>query len=90
MPFKKNSIPWNKGKHHSEETKRKISKSNQGKKKSPFSEEHKKKISDIRRGKCHTEKTKTKIREALLRRKEKLGYINSPETRQKMSESRRN
>lgn len=34
----------------------------------------------------HSEDTKEKIRKARLERKRKLGYINSPETKKKMSE----
>jgi len=37
------------------------------------------------KGKIHSEKTKRKMRKAKLKRKEILGYINSPETRRKMS-----
>lgn len=33
----------------------------------------------------HTEETKRKISEAILKRKKRLGYINSPETRKKLS-----
>jgi len=38
--------------------------------------------------KPHTERTKEKIRQAHLERKERLGYINSPETRRKIGLSR--
>jgi hypothetical protein len=51
------------GKHHSEETKRKISEANKGKG-TKLSEETKHKISESRKGKKHTEETKRKIREA--------------------------
>ena len=37
-------------------------------------------------GKCHSEKTKQKIREGRFKRKRELGYINSPETREKLSQ----
>lgn len=45
MPFKKGYIPWNKGKHHSLKTRKKISKANKGTKKPPFSRLHKKRLS---------------------------------------------
>ena len=45
--------------------------------------EHAEKI----RGRKATEETKKKMREARRLRKEKLGYINSPEARKKLSES---
>ena len=46
------------GKHHSEETKRKISEANKGRN---FSEEHKKKIGTMRKGKKFTKETKNKM-----------------------------
>ena len=39
--------------------------------------------------KKHTEETKQKMRLARILRKQKLGYINSPETRKKLSDKRR-
>ena len=45
MAYKKGYIPWNKGKEHSKETKRKISEANKGKKHS-YTEETKKKIKE--------------------------------------------
>ena len=50
--------------HCSEETKRKISIANKGRKRAPFSEVHRKRISDSKkgkRGKSHSEETKRKI-----------------------------
>ena len=55
---------WNKGKHLSEETKRKISETKKGKQ---FSEEHKRKMSDNHvgmSGKHHSAETKRKMSEA--------------------------
>lgn len=40
-------------------------------------------------GKCHSEKTKKKMRKARLERKKLLGYINSPETRKRISEAQK-
>lgn len=37
------------------------------------------------KGKKHSKETKEKMRLARMKRKEKLGYLNSPETRKKMS-----
>lgn len=69
-PFHGIRYDW-KGKHHSEETKKKMSISKKGINKGiKLSEEHKQKISKAR-----------------LERKKKLGYINSPETRKKISGS---
>jgi len=64
-----------------------------GKKRPPFSEEHRHKISIAMKGnrsklgKRLTEETKRKIGETRMRRKEVLGYLNSPETRKKISNS---
>ncbi|MDR0950463.1 MAG: hypothetical protein LBM13_02315 [Candidatus Ancillula sp.] len=46
-------VPWNKGGHHSEETKQKLSLARLGKTFSPLSEEHKAKISKANKGKKH-------------------------------------
>lgn len=53
-----------KGKHLSNETKRKISLANKGKKGKPCSEETKKKLSESNKGKKLSEKTKTKMSKA--------------------------
>jgi hypothetical protein len=52
----------NKGKHHSEEWKRKISDGNKGKKRGPFSEEHRKKLSEAKKN--ISEETRKKMSEA--------------------------
>lgn len=49
----------------------------EGKRKSPMSDKH------------HREETKKKMRKACLERKRQLGYINSPETRKRMSEAQK-
>ena len=53
-----------KGKHFSEETKIKLSKSHKGKKLGPFSEEHKRNIGEANKGRHCSEETKKKISEA--------------------------
>jgi len=80
-----------KGRAKSEETKRKISKTLRGR---VLSEETRKKISKAMKGKApwttgrHLPiETRRKISEARLKRKNRLGYINSPETRRKISEA---
>jgi hypothetical protein len=67
------------GTKHSEETKKRMSKSQTGRK---WSEEHKQKFSEIHKGKIISEETKEKIRIA------HLGNKHSLETRKKMSASR--
>lgn len=65
---------------HSEETKKKISQSCKEKAKEirsrgPQTEETRKKIAQAHRGKVQSEETKTKIREAVMKKKiEKMGY----------------
>ena len=66
------------GKHHSEETKKKISES-----KKNISEETKKKISEAMKGRQFSDETKRKISEA------KKGKPKSEETKQKMSEAQK-
>lgn len=65
------------GKHHADDTKKKISESNSGRK---LSEEHKKRISDSLRGKPKTEEQKHKISEAQIGEKNhmfgKCGELN--------------
>ena len=77
------------GKHHTEETKRKISNShkgkpapNKGKKMGPHSEDWKRKVSNSLKGKPFTEEHKRKISEANMRRR------HSEETKKKMHDSR--
>ena len=76
---------------HSEETKIKMSKKHKGKKRKPFSKEHKRKLSDINfgntngkanKGKKHSEETKKKMGDR------KIGNKHSEETKKKMSLAR--
>ena len=62
------------GRTHSEETKRKMSEAHTGRKKQPFSEEHKQKISDSLKGNTR-------------RKNSKNTYKTSEETKQKLSEA---
>jgi hypothetical protein len=94
--FKKGLTPWNKGKHLSEEIRKKISESKQN-----ISEETRKKISNAHRGKhigeknpmfgkTHSEETRKKISTANLGRPSVFkGKHHSKETRKKMSEDRK-
>ena len=70
------NILHNKGKHHTEETRRKMAEVKKGKK---FSEETKKKIGEAHKGKHLSEETRKKMREA----KKNM----SEETRRKMAEA---
>jgi len=81
------------GKVHSDEHKRKVSLTLRGR---VLSEEHKKKIGLSNKGKPssmkgekHTERTKKKMSVSMLKRKEKYGYIHTPETRIKIGLSRK-
>lgn len=65
-----------------DEIREKIRKSLLGRK---LSEQHKKHISERMKGRIFSIETKDKIRQSLLKRKSILGYINTPETRKKMS-----
>lgn len=69
-----------KGKHHSEEQKRKISEANKGK---HLSEEHKRKISEARKGKHWSEEARRKMSET------RKGRLVSEETKRKISEARK-
>ena len=68
------------------------------KKRSPFSDEWKEKLGKLKRGKTYekvfgikkSKEIKKKMSLARLKRKEKLGYINSPKTRKLWSLNRRN
>lgn len=78
-----------KGKHLSEETKRRISASKKGKTLPPRSEAHKRKISESKMGKKrkpHSEETKRKISEA---KKGKTLPPKSEEHRRKLSEAKK-
>lgn len=65
-PFKKGSVPWTKGKHHSEETKQKISERNRGRK---CSAEARRKISLANKGKKRSLETRQKMSEAFKGKK---------------------
>ena len=75
------------GKHHSAETRHKISESNSGEKNPLFGKHHsaeaRKKMSESKKGKHRSEETRKKISEA------KKGKHRSAETRNKMSEARK-
>ena len=78
------------GKHHSEESKRKMSLAKKGKpahnKGVPMSEEHKKKLSDKNKGKKLSEETKQKMSEAQSGEKNAMfGKTHSEESKRKMS-----
>ena len=85
---------WNKGKHISEETRKKISESNKGK---HLSAETRKKLSEARKGKNLSEETRKKISEAKNGDKNPMfgkpawnkGKHLSAETRKKISETRK-
>ncbi len=89
--FKKGYTPWNKGRkgifHHSEETKKAIIKKQKGKHYSPETEF--KKDHTINKGRIRSKDVKKNISKGRLKRKEKLGYINSPKTRKNMSKTRK-
>lgn len=88
----KRRIPWNKGKTgiYSEETKKRMianRKSTKGIPRGPFSDEHKRKLSEARKGKKykpHSEETKRKMREAWERRR--IEHPVTEETRKKLSD----
>ena len=81
----------NKGHHHSEETKRKISEANKGK---HHSEETRRKISESQKGENHnfygkhlSEETKKKISKAMKGNQCHKGHLHSKEAKKKMSEA---
>jgi len=91
---KKKRRESNKGKKRSMETRIKMSISFKGKKKPPRSEEHKKALSRANKGQIPWHKGKTgvysketleKMSKVRLERKDRIGYLNSPETRKKSS-----
>ena len=71
----------NKGNHHSEEARKKMSEANKGRKRGPCTEETKRKISEARKVEHLSEEWKRKISETLK------GRQLSEETRNKMSEA---
>lgn len=96
---KKGSIPWNKGKQFSDESRQKMSESHLGQvawnKGKPMSEETKKKLSEAKKGKklwpngrVFSEETKEKIRQAKLGKPTGRKGISIPlEVKQKISTS---
>lgn len=74
------------GKKASKKTRQKISKALKGKMPKNFIEMQKKGWEE-NKGRKVSKETRKKLREASVRRKEKYGFINSPEARQKLSES---
>ena len=80
MSYIKGHIPWIKGKHHTEKHKQKMSLAFKGKKRKPFSEEWKRKISESHKGKKLSEEHKKKLSLAIK------GKKRSEETKRKMSE----
>ena len=85
-----------KGKHHTEEHRKKISESMKGKKHGPMSEEHRRKLSESKKGKSawnkgkhgiYSEETRRKMGEA---NKGKKGHHHSEETRRKLSDAAKN
>ncbi len=73
------------GKHHSEETKKKIGIGNKGK---IVSDETKRKLSEINKGKKHSEETKKKMSESSKGEKHSMfGKHHSEETKKKMSKA---
>jgi group I intron endonuclease len=80
-PCQPGNVPWNKGKNghkHSEETKKKLSKSLKGR---IFTEEHKEKISLSKKGKHHSSEHKEKIRQA------NIGKIQTDHQKQRVRET---
>lgn len=75
----KQNIPWNKGKHFSVETRKRMSISASKKR---LSESHKRNIGNKRKGQKHTQESKEKIRQ------KNIGKYVSKETKEKMSKSR--
>jgi len=63
--FEKGVTSWNKGKHHSKKTRKKISKSRNGQKSYERTEQFRKKISESRKGKKLSEETKRKMSKAM-------------------------
>lgn len=77
-----------KGKHRSEETKRKIAAGHKGKPGKPHSEETKRKMSEALKGRTFSEETKRKMSEAHTGKPSNFkGKTHSEETKLKISES---
>ena len=70
MPFTKGqkSLMGMLGKHHTEETKKKMSRANKGKKRPPFSDEWKRNISKGQKGRKHSDETKRKMSKVVSQR----------------------
>jgi hypothetical protein len=79
--FKKGQIPWNIGMKTPDNIKEKISNSCRGKKRNPFSEKHRKKLSESRIGMKFSEEHRKNI--------SKNNGSKNPEVRKKISESLR-
>ena len=82
--MKKNNSRYMLGKHHTKETKEKLSKLNKGK---SLTEETKRKLSESHKGKCLTEETKKKI--SMNNGKSMLGKHHTKETKEKLSKSQK-
>ena len=91
--FIKGNIPWHKGKKdvYSEETRRKMAKGrkgkspyNKGKKTGQLSKKHRKKISQRLKGIVRSKETKNKISKTRKKKFKTQGYLNTPETREKI------
>ena len=79
------------GKHHTEETKKKMSEAQKNRKRKPHTEETKRKISESNKGKIFSEETRKKISETHKSEKNpNYGKHWSEETRKKISERNKN
>lgn len=89
MKGKKTGRPaWNKGKFHSPETRLKISEVQKGKKKAPFSAEHRRNISKAQKGKTISPEQRRRHSEKMKGKPSPMkGKRQTPEARRKMSES---
>ncbi len=95
MVFKKGNVPWNIGKEHTEESKRKMSESKKGNKNGlgnknwlgkKHTEESKRKMSESKKGRKHLEETREKIRESTSgSRNHFYGKQHTVETKNKIS-----
>lgn len=71
------------GKRHTDETRKKISEANKGRTHAPFSEEHRRKISETLKGHTFSDESRRKMSEA------KKGKHLTEETKKKMSEAQK-